>query len=86
MKSTGCMNGRVVNKITIKYRFPIPRLEDILDKLEASSVFSKLYKRSGYHQIRINLGMSGKQPLKLGKGFMNSKSCPLVCAIPLVPS
>ncbi|GJW88284.1 putative reverse transcriptase domain-containing protein [Tanacetum coccineum] len=48
-----CIDYRELNKRTVKNRYPLPRIDDLFDQLQGSSVYSKIDLRSGYHQLRV---------------------------------
>ncbi|KAI3808232.1 hypothetical protein L1987_24181 [Smallanthus sonchifolius] len=48
-----CIDYRELNKLTIKNRYPLPRINDLFDQLQGSTCFSKIDLRSSYHQLRI---------------------------------
>ncbi|XP_039115873.1 uncharacterized protein LOC120251417 [Dioscorea cayenensis subsp. rotundata] len=48
-----CIDYRELNKVTVKNKYPLPRIDDLFDQLQGSQVFSKIDLRSGYHQLKI---------------------------------
>ncbi|GJV77210.1 hypothetical protein Tco_1508794 [Tanacetum coccineum] len=48
-----CIDDRELNKMTMKNRFPLPRIDDLFNQLQGSSIYSKIDLKSGYHQLRV---------------------------------
>ena len=63
-----CIDYRELNKLTIKNRYPLPRIDDLFDQLQGKTVFSKIDLHTGYHQLRIRDGDIPKSAFRMRYG------------------
>ncbi|GJU73663.1 putative reverse transcriptase domain-containing protein [Tanacetum coccineum] len=73
-----CIDYRELNKLTVKNRYPLPRIDDLFDQLQGSSVYSKIDLRSGYHPIKGSRRKTFRRlPSELIWTLLNSSDCRL---------
>ena len=63
-----CVDYRQLNKMIVKNKYPIPRIDDLFNQLKGASVFSKIDLRSGYHKLRIKDANVHKTEFRTGYG------------------
>ncbi|GJS56042.1 putative reverse transcriptase domain-containing protein [Tanacetum coccineum] len=72
-----CIDFRELNKLTVKNRYPLSRIDDLFDQLQGSSVYSKIDLRSGYHQVGFVKKIFQRPHSELDMEIMNFKLCRL---------
>nr|GEW39629.1 putative reverse transcriptase domain-containing protein [Tanacetum cinerariifolium] len=71
-----CIDYRELNKLTVKNRYPLPRIDALFDQLQGSSIYSKLNLRSGYHQLRVRDEYISKTAFKTRYGHYEFQVMP----------
>ena len=68
-----CIDYRQINNMTMKNKYPLPKIEDLFYQLKGAGVFSKVDLRSGYYQLRVKDEMCRKRYLEPDMVIMNFK-------------
>ncbi|GKD27158.1 putative reverse transcriptase domain-containing protein, partial [Tanacetum coccineum] len=71
-----CIDYRELNKLTVKNHYPLPRIDDLFDQLQGSSVYSKIDLRSGYHQLRVHEEDISKTAFRMRYGYYEFQVMP----------
>jgi hypothetical protein len=69
---------RKLNEVTIKNKYPLPKIEDLFDQLNGAKVFSKIDLRTGYHQLKVQESDIPKTAFTTRYGLFEYTSCPSV--------
>jgi hypothetical protein len=72
-----CVDYRKLNEVTIKNKYPLPKIEDLFDQLNGAKVFSKIDLRTGYHQLKVQESDIPKTASPLATACLSTPSCPL---------
>nr|GEW74841.1 hypothetical protein [Tanacetum cinerariifolium] len=79
-----CIDYRELNKLTVKNCYPLPRIDDLFDQLQGSSVYSKIDLRLGYHQLRVQEEDISKTAFRLRYGHYEFQASPPIESKPFL--